>query len=776
MVAVFVVACTGSEEPDNRLPTAVAWEFEHAPPTLEHEWFSTQTLPELSLFAHHESGMDRPTTAHRGPFGVGNGQVFAMAGLASPLNTLHGALGPTLQRRGRFFGDVSSHLIVDGQAVDFDAEWIARPRGTGLIVTRADAGDVTLYTVDAAIVSAGDAQPVIGRWLLVRSPSPHTITVRMTSAQSLTTVGGYSADVIDESGRLLAMVPWQGDLQGRDVSFGMIEGDATAAVAFVAALDAGDLQDAIVALPSPEAAFSDTLLWWTDWSATGVQLATDDPGVADLYDGLRVGVRMQQADSGAFSPLSRYTSTWLRDTNGPVRFFSRAGLFDEARAGIDYLHLCHSVAGDYVNSCSNDLVPADLDEAPLWSELPPLAGRVSTEGPSYIPLAVATYTRWSGDRSLMDGRWPWVRRGLLGQPLQPGGEQGFSGDETFRFAMGVGLGYPGEYPWQDLAWSANSAFLTVAASDALLDVGPTDSVADIQSYGDQARRALDEVFWQEEGWWTPFVFHTDGTSNATGDVGPAPYEDVSLKAAWLRVFPKDDSRLLSDLTTLAQTAGRGDGTFQTAPVERVDVQGVVDLSEGVCTGMTPGYALAALTYTGRTDAGAAFDALHAYAGPSGQFAEGIAYADKAALQFLYDPNGVIGDTVARFRPWEGAIVGDALLDFLVGAEPVSDGLIVSPHLPPGRRWMEVTGVSAGGFEVDVRVEQQGSERIVTVSLVSDVSANVYLRVPVVSEPTTVDTPVGATISQRPGGEWWVILEPVELQPGESATVHVYEGS
>jgi hypothetical protein len=40
----------------------------------------------------------------------------------------------------------------------------------------------------------------------------------------------------------------------------------------------------------------------------------------------------------------------------------------------------------------------------------------------------------------------------------------------------------------------------------------------------------------------------------------------------------------------------------------------------------------------------------------------------------------------------------------------------------------------------------------------------------------VDTPVGATISQRPGGEWWVILEPVELQPGESATVHVYEGS
>jgi hypothetical protein len=87
-----------------------------------------------------------------------------MAGLASPLNTLHGALGPTLQRRGRFFGDVSSHLIVDGQAVDFDAEWIARPRGTGLIVTRADAGDVTLYTVDAAIVSAGAALGPGSRW------------------------------------------------------------------------------------------------------------------------------------------------------------------------------------------------------------------------------------------------------------------------------------------------------------------------------------------------------------------------------------------------------------------------------------------------------------------------------------------------------------------------------------------------------------------------------------------------------------------------------------
>jgi hypothetical protein len=60
MVAVFVVACTGSEEPDNRLPTAVAWEFEHAPPTLEHEWFSTQTLPELSLLRTTNQGWTGP--------------------------------------------------------------------------------------------------------------------------------------------------------------------------------------------------------------------------------------------------------------------------------------------------------------------------------------------------------------------------------------------------------------------------------------------------------------------------------------------------------------------------------------------------------------------------------------------------------------------------------------------------------------------------------------------------------------------------------------------
>ncbi len=106
-------------------------------PDLDHAWFDSHDLPELSLYAYSEAGDEDRGPSFRGPYGVGNGLVFGLVGLGKPLSTLHGAVGPTYEKSGRFFGDVSLQLIVDGEPVSFDREWIARPRGTGLVVTRA---------------------------------------------------------------------------------------------------------------------------------------------------------------------------------------------------------------------------------------------------------------------------------------------------------------------------------------------------------------------------------------------------------------------------------------------------------------------------------------------------------------------------------------------------------------------------------------------------------------------------------------------------------------
>jgi hypothetical protein len=524
-------------------------------------------------------------------------------------------------------------------------------------------------------------------------------------------------------------------------------------------------------LPEPEAALAITLTWWTEWSDTGVQVQTEDPQIADLYDGLRTSVRMQQSVAGGVSPMSRYTGVWLRDTIGPVRFFSRAGLFDEAHAAIEYMHLCHIDSGDYGNACSSGLTADDVGAPPDWASLGTMSGRTAAEGPSYVPLSAATYTRWSGNTELITTRWDWVRRGLMAQAITEEGLQTWAGDETFRFVMGYALDYPLEYGWQDVSWSANSSFLTAAASDALLPYATGADADAIEARGDLARAALDSTFWQD-GWWAPFVFHTDGPRNAADEVAPAPFEDVALKAAWLEVFPPDDARLLDDLAMLTSTAGRGDGSFQTPPGQSVDLDIDADPSDGIATGMVPGYALAALTYVGDPLAADAFDQLHRYAGPSGQFPEDLAYADRAALQILYDAGGAVGDVAARFRPWEGSINGDALLLWLVGAEPTPGGMALMPHLPNGNQTLAVTGITAADAVVDLTLEQDGHHLVATVTSRASTAFELALTGPVSQEPARVRAAVPSVVEQAPRGEWRVRLDPSQLAPGESIRVEV----
>ena len=67
----------------------------------------------------------------------------------------------------------------------------------------------------------------------------------------------------------------------------------------------------------------------------------------------------------------------------------------------------------------------------------------------------------------------------------------WSGDETFRLAMNVALGYPLETPWQDMAWSSNSAMVMIAAANFLADhaaeAGHPEDEAPLRDRADRAR-------------------------------------------------------------------------------------------------------------------------------------------------------------------------------------------------------------------------------------------------------------------------------------------------
>jgi hypothetical protein len=775
-------------------PAPRPWAGDDVRPALDHPWFDERPeLADLSLYATEVSGPtdDRPDHMHRGAFAVGNGLTFSLLGLTDPLNTLHSMVGPVYEKGARFFPDVAVGIEVDGVLVEPHTEAIARVRGSSVVITRSDADEVTFYTVDfgprPADVGPLDVPPVVARRVLVQSTASTDIDVaiRLLPRSAPTEEQGLLLRAHEDDGRWLGYLApggtWTGDGDaGHRLDLGTLaaNGAADASIVFATATSVDDL----VALDSStdeatvDGWLSDTQDWWSAFSARGVQVSTGDPRIEDLYDGMRVGVRIQQSAAGAVCPMSQYTLVWLRDTIGPVRFYLRAGLHEEAQAALDYLHLCASVRGDLSNACESGLTIADLNEEPDWSALGPFSGKMAAEAPSYVPLMYQQLVAFTGDRSSVVQRWPYLRRALLGQPVYEGGVQPFSGDETFRNAMSAALGYPVDMSYEDDTWSANSAFLLSAASAWMAEQSRASELdadaATFDALEAQARAALSGQFLQEDGHYAPFVLHADDITEVR------PFEDVNLKALWSGALASDDPVALSNLDVLRDFAGRGDGTVQ-SPLDPsyVGLMANPVVEEGLNTGMVAGYYLWNLAAIGDVEAYLAFDALHAYADEAGQYGEYMVFDDLSAFSPVYDGGGVIGDYTARHRPWEGGINLDAYLYWLAGPLAADGALHLRPHLPGDQPTMTMSGLraahGAASFEL---IREAGSLTLrVTSQAEEPFTLRVDLPMPADGEEILSAAHGGqqaGTTMRSPGGELYVSFPEGELGPGETGAWNI----
>ncbi|MFT5679466.1 MAG: hypothetical protein ACI8RZ_000370 [Myxococcota bacterium] len=735
-------------------------------PILTHGFFDTHNLGALSLYATCVEGEDRPDWRHRGALAVGNGHAFALLGLADPLNTIHGMTGPTYSTGDRFFRDIAFSLQLDGEDAPMEQEWAGRPRQTGLAVTRGDVDGVSLVTVDyAPRLADGSAPPVVVRELLVRSEADADVSVVILARSPTmpTLEDGHYVDALSDRrlGLLSPDLDWQPRSDALALDLGTLAPGEERRVGVVLAVgeDADDL-DALadlVAAADRDAWLSETLADWHAFSDRGLTLTAADQRWGDLVDGMRVGIRLQTTAGGGISPMSRYTRVWLRDTIGPVRFLLRAGLVDEAEAALDYLHACHVDAGDYVNSCSAVLDPEAIGEAPGWSALPDFTGRVAAEGPSYVPLAYATHAAWTGDFDRVSARWDYLSRGLLAQSISEDGLQPWSGDETFRLAMAAAFGYPLEPPLHTDAHSALSGILSAAAGDAMASLADAlgEDAAPFTGRATLARSGLAATFRQPEGHLAAISWHTEGDGHGMG-LDARPYEDVALHTVWSGAQAPDDAAM-AELDAYRSVAGQGDGTFL-SPLDPM-YSGLLnlDIEQGVFSGMLPGYALFTLNALGDMESEGAFNAVHRFVDTTGQLTENIVYDDASALHILYDATGSLSDISARYRPWEGGIVLDAVLSYLLGVEPEGDGVVrLRPHLPNGQPWMTAEGLVVGDSVFDLHVEP---DRI-TVTAVTDV-------VVVLESGWEQD---GAESMTLPGGEPLWRAAPVPLSAGEILTV------
>jgi hypothetical protein len=733
VLAVMFLAITGCGNGESRpnLPEAELWDNPHielpgAAFFQERSW-----MLDVSSWSAPGCGEGQANEArYMGDFGVGNGHAFALTGYACPLNTLHTMAGPDYQQEADFFRDTYMQLgpeppeVIDGR--------VFRVRKTGIVIVVEKSEDLELTTVTFAPFGAGgDNDPVnrsIVRVAIVRNLGSQT----MNGVQIVSTDASLATSSLERDRRLVLLDPGEGDPEAFELGDLAPGEEKTAVFAYVMwKRDGGSPDETIAALRTTtiDDLLEDTLEEWHRFVDSAAKLESPDPRVNDLLEGTLVTVRSQTAWTGAVSPMSRYSLMWIRDTAGVVRFYLKMGLFEQARAILDYYHLGAVMRGDIANALDLDLDPSDPPPEPDWASMPPFEGRTAGEVPSYLPLMAHWYSQATGDSGLVDEQYQFLKRALVAQNVDSQGLIGFSGDETYRGAMSMAFGLDIEPDYAGLCKSANSSFLFGAASEALAVEaeahGYDDDAESLRARAQLVREAADRHYWTEGGYWAPFLYIDD-----PGNLPPA-FEDVTTKPLWTGYTDADDERARENLVNVMAQIGRRDGFLQSPLDERYKNYLGFEVSKGVYTGMMPGYYLTNLALTDHPDAEKAFNALALAPSPSGNFTEYQVYDDYSVLQLIYEASGSLGDMTARYRPWEGSISLEGMLAYLTGFEPdaAKGAVSLAPRLPnnwPGMKWSKLR---VGDILFDLELSELGGERRVTVTPSGQATLLVSVSVP-----------------------------------------------
>ncbi len=676
----------------------------------ENDW-----LLDLSTWCGKGCGRGEPTEARwMGDFAVGNGHVFALSGYACPLNTLHTMVGPDYQQESAFFRDTSLQVYIGADPVKVKDGRMFRVRRTAILISSERSEDLHLYTITFAPRGANRDAP-INRAIVRIAVVVNRSSDKLTGVELRTEDGTTAREGRERT--LLALSPDAADPAAVPLGSLSPGEEKTAVFAYVMSVGGGGEAETIAALraASVDDLLRDTRDRWFAKVANAAVLQSPDPRVDDLLEGMLVTVLTQQTFLGGVSPMSRYTLMWIRDTAGAVRFFSRTGLLEEARAMLDYYHLGAIMRGDIGNALDLDYDPDTPPAEPDWASMPAFSGRCEGETPSYLPLMAHWYTRASGDTTLVESQTEFLKRALLAQNISEDGLIPFSGDETYRGAMGIALGLAIEHDYVACCKSANSSFLFTAGARALADeleaLGNTEDPPLLREKADFVLQAADSFYWRSDDMYAPFLDEADPENL------PIPFEDVSTKPLWTGCLSPDDPRAQTNLQNVIAEKGTQDGFLQTPLHPDYDNYMELDIHEGVYTGMMPGYYLYNLSLTDHPRAEDAFNALEPAASPSGNFAEYQIYDDHSALQVIYEHGGTLGDLTARYRPWEGGICLDAMVFYLTGFDPdARDGSVkLAPRLPNLWPRMQWTGLRVGDERFDLLVEDKGGKRKIVVT-------------------------------------------------------------
>jgi hypothetical protein len=439
----------------------------------------------------------------------------------------------------------------------------------------------------------------------------------------------------------------------------------------------------------------DTHEFWNAWFAQGVRFS-GDPKLCDLFDAESWIFKAQESYSGCFSPLIGYSYAWIRDHNGPIRWFLKSGHASEASAAVDFFPRLASAMGSLPNS-----VRVDASLSPRLKDLSGI-GVEHAETPNWIILQHWWRYLSDGDLEKIRSRWVFLKRCLSGQ-VKTDHKFLFHRDETYLWCLESRtfphVGYPNDY-LTTYGFTVDSSFGFVAAADRLAflgrRLGKESEAKEIQGWADAARTTAQGTFWNEAlGYWEP-------AQSLLGPMNPQPFANILLNPFWcgyarpdgdpLGSTPEENVRASRALEAGFRYLGRSDGFWKTTP------------SVDYFVGMNAGQLLWDLLEEKSPWAEKAYNAVWKCASPSGEFSE--MYDGK------YRPFNPVSwgvGTSGRVRPWEGGLNTEALFHYMTGFQSDASNKTVrfAPHLPQGQDRFGAEGLRVGSSKLDFRIEKTG---------------------------------------------------------------------
>jgi hypothetical protein len=690
------------------------WNANPGPDTFLASWFNSRPwLLDRSTWFSYMQNTQQPSREQLGAFGYGNGRVFGMSGMSYPLNTLHGVIGPVYQGgAGNMMGDFAIGADIGPRGIAFAEEWAWKPRRAAAVVTKSRSSELEVHTVDFA----PPGTDAVIRVLVVRNPTAVVqpdvyVTGRILGGN--TSEGNRLVQVKDNRNYTIGgQSAWGAATVLGDkirVPIGYLQpGEERAAMIYVASTVQSDTtgRAALVAKCSTtpyDVFLEQTRQYWADFFSQCVTWELPDPKVQDFIEDMTATVAVQIAENGCASPMSRYTKTWMRDQEGALRVFLRQGRPELVKRMLESYYKTSIICG---NSMPVDIDVRQAGAAPDWMQVSFMPGRIATEAPSYIPIELHDYYKATGDIAILQNEYEYLKAAVLRQEVSPEGLMRFNSDEPFRWVMMLALGL---YEPENLGWSSNSMFLYTVAADRAAKIaallGKQQDAAMLQQRSDFVRAATEKYMW------LPTYGHYDV---CLLDFGPfaglkipvaKPYEDISLLPMRIGYGDPKSGNVRQNLLTVKNLIGKANGLIHSNAL----LNGVHGTD-----GMVPGYYLENLTMIDHPDAELTFNAIgNLFALNTGEIAEGMwAGGQRGAAMLQYFPEGG-DDVVARYRPWEGGLVADAVMRYLIGEtwDAPNGRVSVTPHLPNGWGGLTARGLECGARPYDVEVRDFGARRV-----------------------------------------------------------------